>query len=98
MARNAPIRPAVSSASPKLGNSGGRSGVAGDVGIAGVTLGERAEARAVAVRAGLAEAGDAQHDEPRVDLAQHVVAEPPALERTLAIVLDQDVGIASPGA
>ena len=46
----------------------------------------------VAVRAGLPEVGDRGHDELRLHLAQHVVAEPQPLHDAGPVVLDQHVG------
>ena len=55
---------------------------------------DRGEAGPSRIRAGLAVAGDArEHDQPRVDLAQLVRPEVPALERAGPEVLDDDVGL-----
>ncbi len=51
------------------------------------------EARALRVRAGLPVTGDAREDEPRVDLAQPLVAEVPLLERPGPEVLHQHVRV-----
>ncbi|ABA53072.1 hypothetical protein BURPS1710b_A1263 [Burkholderia pseudomallei 1710b] len=54
-------------------------------------LGERAEARPARIRAELPEARHAHQHEARVERRQHVVAEPPALQRAGTEVLDDDV-------
>ena len=56
-------------------------------------LGQRPERAPLRVRAGLAEAGHAQHDEPGVELVQPVGPEPPALHHAGPEVLDQHVGV-----
>jgi hypothetical protein len=63
-----------------------------DVREAAERLGERAEARFLALRAGLAEAGDAHDHEAGIDLVQQLGAETPALEPTRPEVLDEHVG------
>jgi len=59
------------------------------VGEAGHRLDQGAEAGAVAVRAGLAEAGDAHHDERGVGLEQHLRREAHRLQGAGAVILDQ---------
>src|SRR5258705_6899740 len=54
---------------------------------------DRAEARTVAIRAGVAIARDADHRELRVDFVQHVPAETELFERAWAEVFDDDVGV-----
>ena len=56
-------------------------------------LGDRGEAGALRVRAGLPVAGDARDHEPRVRLEQLLGAEVPALERAGPEVLGEDVGV-----
>ena len=56
-------------------------------------LGDDAEPSQVSHRAGLAVARDAQHDQPRVELGQGLVIEPPLLQRAGAKVLNHDVGL-----
>src|SRR5262245_26487407 len=56
------------------------------------------EAGAIAVRARLTEAGDAQQDQPRIDLAQSVVTEPPLFEGPRAKVFADDVADADQAA
>ena len=56
-------------------------------------LADHAEARPVLVGAGLAIAGDAQHDEPGIQRRQGLVIESPAFEGAGAKVLDQDIGL-----
>ena len=67
--------------------------LAGQVAQAAHRLADGAEARQVAVGAGLAVARDAQHHQAGVQLRQHVVAHAPAFERAGAEVLDQHVGL-----
>ena len=64
----------------------------GNVAHATHRFADRAEARPVAVRAGLAEAGQTNHDQSRVDGRERVVAEAPFLERAGSEILDDDVG------
>jgi hypothetical protein len=64
------------------------------MGEAAHRLGERAEARPVLVRTGLAEARHADHGESGRKRAQPLVSEVPALEGAGAEALDQDI---SPG-
>jgi len=66
--------------------------LAGEVAQAAHRLADHAEARQVAVRAGLAITRDAQHDEARIQLRQHIPAHAPAFQRTRAEILDQHVG------
>jgi len=47
----------------------------------------------IAVRARLAEAGDAAVHEPRVDLAERLVVDAEAMLDVRAVVLDEDVGL-----
>ena len=54
---------------------------------------DHAEPRPIPVRAGLAVAGDAQHDQARIDRRQRLVSQPPALQRARAEVLDQHVRV-----
>ena len=68
-------------------------GEARDVAHATHRFADRAEARPVAVRAGLAEAGQTNHDQSRVDGRERVVAEAPFLERAGPEILDDDVGL-----
>ena len=65
----------------------------GDVAHAAHRFADRAETGLVAVRPGLAEAGQAHHDQSRVGRRERVVAEAPLLERARAEILDHDVGI-----
>ncbi len=55
-------------------------------------LGHRREARACCVGAGLAEARDAQHDEPRIASMEDVGSETEPLEGAGPAVLDEDIG------
>ena len=55
---------------------------------------DRAEARLIAVRARLSEAGQAKQDEPGVVGGKQVVSEPPFFQRPGTKVLDDDVGVA----
>ena len=64
-----------------------------DVDETGIGLSQGAEAGAVLVGAGLAEAGDADDDEAGVDGLEHVWADAPLFERAGAVILNQDVGI-----
>src|SRR5690606_17992231 len=66
--------------------------VAGDVAQPAHGLTDDTEPGPLAVRAGLAVARDADHDQLRVDLAEPIPAEPPALQRARPEVLHQDVG------
>ena len=66
--------------------------VAVDVAQAGDRLAGGREPRAVAVAAGLAVAGHARVDQPRVALVQVLGAEAPLLHRAGAEVLEHDVG------
>ena len=65
--------------------------LAGDAHQPGHPLDHEVVAGPLAVRAGLAEAGDRAVDEPRVDLLQVVVAEPVAGEVAELVVLEQHV-------
>src|SRR6266542_12743 len=56
-------------------------------------LGDLVDARAIAVRPGLAEARDAAVDQPRVDGTQALVIDPQARLHVGAIVLDHDVRV-----
>jgi hypothetical protein len=67
--------------------------LAGLVGEPAHRLHQRAERAALLVRPVLAEAGDAQHHQPRVALQQDVRAEPPLLQHAGAEVLDEHVGV-----
>ena len=53
---------------------------------------DTAEARAVLVGASLPVAGDADHDQPRVNRRQDVPAQPPFLQRARLKILDQHIG------
>ena len=66
---------------------------AGDRHEAAHALGDLVDARAVAVRPGLAEAGDAAVDDARVDRRKRLVVDAQALFDARAIVLDDDVGV-----
>ena len=65
--------------------------LADQIGEAAHRLGGAAEPRPVAIRAGLAEAGNAQQDQARVGALELVVAQAPALEGARAIVLRHHV-------
>ena len=67
--------------------------LAGLVGQAGHRLGEGAEGAAFGVRPGLAESGDPQHHQGRVDLLQIVGPEAPFLQHPGPEVLDHHVGL-----
>ncbi len=71
-------------------------GPAVDVGEAAAGLGDRAEARLGLVGAELAEAGDARHHDPRVDLRERLVADPPGVDPAGPEVLDDHVDLGRP--
>jgi hypothetical protein len=56
-------------------------------------LADRAVAGLLGIGPGLAVAGDADHDQPRVDGRERIEAEPPLLHRAGPEILDQDVGL-----
>ncbi len=68
-------------------------GLAVDRGEPAHRLGHRREAGTRRIRAVLAEAGDAEQDQPRIPCEQHVGAEPESFDRARPEVLDQHVGI-----
>ena len=68
-----------------------RIGLAGEVAQPAHGLAHHPVAAPAAGGAGLAEAADPDHDQPRIGGAQRLVAEPPALHGAGAEVLDQDV-------
>ena len=74
------------------GARGHAVGVARDVAQPAHRLADRAVAGLELHRAGLPEAGDAQDDQPRVDLPQLLGGQSPPLERPAAEVLDEHVG------
>jgi hypothetical protein len=55
-------------------------------------LGNAAKTGAVLIRPGLAEAGDAQHDDARIDGANGLVADAPLLERARTIIFNHHIG------
>ncbi|MPN11096.1 hypothetical protein SDC9_158397 [bioreactor metagenome] len=61
-------------------------------------LADHAEARQIAVRAGLAVARDTQNDQAGVELVQFVWRHAPAFQRAGAKVLDQHVGLGNQAA
>ena len=65
--------------------------LAGDIGQAAVGLEQPCKTWIVAVRAGLAETGDAQDDQLSLRRPQRLLAEVPALQRAGPVVLDQHV-------
>src|SRR5579871_4213467 len=62
--------------------------LAGEMGEAGQRFRQRAKAGAGTIGAVLAEAGNAQHDKPGIDLVQRLIADAPAFQRAGAEVLD----------
>ena len=68
-------------------------GKAGDVRIARIGLGDRAEAGALAIGPGLAVARDAHDDQARIDGHEYIRSDAPFLERPGAVVLEQDIGV-----
>ena len=69
------------------------AGLAHQVAQAAHRFGHHCEAGQVAVRAGLAVAADAQHDQPGVLSRQRLVAQSPFLQRAGLEVLDQHIGL-----
>jgi hypothetical protein len=67
--------------------------LAGQIRQAAHRLEDAREAGALGVRPGLAEAGDAQHNQPRIGGEQRVGVEAPALQRAGAEVLHQHVEV-----
>jgi hypothetical protein len=60
-------------------------------------FGQRPERAPAGVRAGLAKAGDPQHDQTRVERVEPLRAQPPPLQHTGPEVLDEHLGIACKG-
>ena len=71
-------------------------GLAGDAHRAAAGLRDHVEGEVLLVRAALAEALDLGIDDAGVDRADHVIAEPEALDRAGRHVLDHDIGAAAP--
>ncbi len=74
--------------------TGGAAGLAGDRHQAGEALRDQVEAALVAERPVAAVARHRAVDQPGILGGEHVVAEPELLQRALAIVLGQHVGVA----
>ena len=55
-------------------------------------FGDRAESGPVAIRSGLAVAGQTHHHEPGVLRRQNVIAEPELLQQTRPEIFDDDIG------
>ena len=72
-----------------------RRGIADDVAQPAHCLADRAIAGARGIGPRLAEAGDAHHDQARIDRAQLLIAQVPALHRAGPEIFDQDVAFAN---
>ena len=90
---NAPVIPAHSVGETERRQRRGAVFVAGLMRETAHRLGQRTEGTSPRVRSGLAEAGDTQHDQTRVDGVELFWAQAPLLQHAGPEVLDEHIGI-----